>query len=109
VRLSGDQARTFMPARWPVRDFRRVKGGAVEWMLIVASAEAEARYSPQGEKRMQVIPRAWERRAPLGIGLNLSCLEEGGGGVGESAGRGGRGRESALEERERGVSPLLEV
>lgn len=109
VRLSGDQARTLMPARWPVRVLRRGKGWVVEWMLIVASAEEEARYSPEGEKRMQVMPRAWEQRVPPGMGLNLRCLEEIGGGVGVSRGRGRRGRESELEDRERGVPPSLEV
>jgi hypothetical protein len=109
VRLSGDQARTLMPARWPVRVLRSGKGGVVEWMFMVESAEAEARYSPDGEKRIQVMPRAWERRVPLRMGLNLRCFEEWGGGVGVRAGRGRRGRESALEDRERGVSPLLEM
>ena len=51
-------------------------------MLIVASAEAEARYSPEGEKRTQVMPRAWDRRMPLRTVLNLRCLDTGGGGVG---------------------------
>ncbi len=109
VRLSGDQARTLMPARWPVRVLRRGKGEAVEWMLIVASAEAEARCSLQGEKRTQVMPRAWERRVPLGIGLNFRCFDENGGGVGVNAGGGRSGGELELEDSERGVPPLLEV
>ncbi len=109
VRLSGDQAKTLMPARWPVRVLRRGKGGVVEWMLTVASAEAEPRYSPEGEKRTQVMPRAWRRRVPLEIGLNLRCFEEIGGGVDVSRCRGRRGREFELEDRERGVPPSLEV
>lgn len=40
--------------------------------------------------------------------MNLSCFADGGGGVGVKAGRGRRGRESALEDRERGVPSLLE-
>lgn len=109
VRLSGDQAKTLMPARWPVRVVRRGKGGVVEWMLSVASAEAEARYSPEGEKRTQVMPRAWRRRVPLGIALNLRCFEGVGGGVGVSTCRGRRGMEFELEDRERGVPPSLDV
>lgn len=57
---------------------------------------------------MQVMPRAWARRVPPGIGLNLRCLEEGGGGVAVRAGRRGWGRESGLEDRERGVPSLLD-
>ena len=111
VRLSGDQVRTLMPARWPVRVLRRSYGAVVEWMLMVASADAEARYAPEGEKRTQVMPRAWERRVPLEIGMNLRCLDEIGGGVGVRARRGREGMEVELEdrERERDVSPLLEV
>lgn len=92
-----------------MRVLRRGKGAVVEWMLIVASAEAEARYEPEGEKRTQVMPRAWERRVPLGIGLNFRYFDEGGGGVDVRA-RGGRwGMEVELEDRDRGVAPLLEV
>jgi hypothetical protein len=107
VRLSGDQARTLMPARWPVRVLSSGKGEVVEWMLIVASAEAEARYAPQGEKRMEVMPRAWEQTVPLGMGLKFRRFEEMGGGVGVRAGGGRSGNEFELEDRERGVPSLL--
>lgn len=76
---------------------------------MVASAEAEARYSPEGENRRQVIPRAWERRLPLGAGLNFRCFDDEGGGVGVKTGGGRGGRESGLEDREAGVSSSLEV
>jgi hypothetical protein len=85
---------------------------------MVASAEAEARYFPHGEKRIQVMPRAWARMIPFLTGLKVrrfqeEDLEEGGGsrggGVGVRATRGGGGRESTLGEREGRVALLLEV
>lgn len=118
VRLFGDHASTLIPARWPVRVLRRGKGVEVEWILMVASAEAEARYFPHGEKRIQVMPRAWARIIPLLTGLKVRCFQEEdseeergggrGGGVGVRVGRGG-GRESTLGEREGSVALSLEI
>lgn len=93
-----------------MRVLRCGKGALVEWMVMVESAEEEARKRPEGEKRMQVMPREWGCRVPLGTGLKDRRLEEeGGGGVGVDVGGGWTEGESKLEERERGVSVLLEV